>query len=123
VRSIRNNNPGNIRYVAGVTSTYAGCTGSDGAFCIFDTAYHGLTALCKLLLSYQNRHGLNTVAGIINRWAPSSENQTSAYVTAVSAALGVGPDAGIDLHQPMRLAQLAAAITQRENGEQPYPEH
>ena len=79
-RGIRNRNPGNIRWVDGITSTYLGCVGSDAApgaqkdtgFCIFDTDAHGIQALAHLLLIYQDRHGLNTVRGVINRWAPPS---------------------------------------------------
>jgi hypothetical protein len=120
-RGIRNRNPGNIRYVEGVTSTYVGCTGKDDAgFCIFDTADHGIAALCHLLLVYQDKHGLNTIRAIINRWAPPTENQTSAYVTAVANQTGIGPDLAIDLHSPSVMAAVATAIIQHENGEQPY---
>lgn len=119
-RGIRNNNPGNVRYVEGITSTYQGCIGSDGAFCKFDTPHNGLRALCKLLLVYQDRHGLRTVSGIINRWAPPSENDTSAYVAAVAQHLDVGPDVELDLRREGTLAALAIAIVQHENGQQPY---
>lgn len=119
-RGIRNNNPGNIRYVEGITSTYQGCTGSDGAFCIFDTPQNGLRALCVLLLTYQTLHGLNTVRGIINRWAPPVENNTSAYVVAVAKQSGLGEDIPLDLKSPGVLAPLATAIIQHENGQQPY---
>jgi hypothetical protein len=119
-RGIRNNNPGNIRYVEGITSLYEGCIGSDGSFCVFDTAHHGIRALCKLLLVYQDRHGLRTVRGCINRWAPPVENDTGAYVAAVARALNVEPDDEIDLHRDFVLAGMALAIIQHENGQQPY---
>jgi ElaB/YqjD/DUF883 family membrane-anchored ribosome-binding protein len=119
-RGIRNNNPGNIRYVEGTTSLYEGCTGSDGAFCTFDTAHHGIRALCKLLLVYQDKHGLRTVRGCINRWAPPVENDTGAYVDVVAHALNVDPDDEIDLHRDFVLAGMALAIIQHENGQQPY---
>jgi hypothetical protein len=119
-RGIRNNNPGNIRYVEGVTSLYLGCIGSDGEFCRFDTAHNGIRALCKLLLVYQDKHGLRTVRGCINRWAPPVENDTSAYVDVVARALNVEPDDEIDLHRDFVLAGMALAIIQHENGQQPY---
>ena len=119
-RGVRLNNPGNVRYVEGITSTYQGCIGSDGAFCRFDTPHNGLRALCKLLLVYQDRHGLRTVRGIINRWAPPVENDTSAYVVAVAQQLDVGPDVELDLRREGTLASLAIAIVQHENGQQPY---
>lgn len=119
-RGLRNRNPGNIRYVEGITSKYEGCTGSDGAFCIFDTDRHGIRALCRLLLVYQTKHGLNTVRGCIDRWAPPSENDTAAYIDAVSRALNVAPDDEIDLHLDFVLAGFASAIIRHENGQQPY---
>lgn len=119
-RGIRNNNPGNIRYVEGVTSTYQGCTGSDGAFCTFDTPVNGIRALGKLLLSYQQRHGIRTIREAINRWAPPSENDTGAYVAAVAAAVGYGPDMLLDFADPGVLRSLATAIIRHENNQQPY---
>ena len=92
-RGIRNNNPGNIRYVLGITSTYARCTGQDEAgFCVFDTPEHGLEALARLLVRYQDKHGLKTIRGIINRWAPPVENETTAYVAAVAHSTGFAAD-------------------------------
>ena len=119
-RGLRNRNPGNIRYVYGITSTYQGCTGSDGAFCVFDTDHHGIRALCKLLLTYQDKHDLKTVRGCIDRWAPPSENDTGAYVDAVSHALNVAPDDEIDLHRDFVMVGMATAIIAHENGQQPY---
>lgn len=119
-RGIRNNNPGNIRYVKGVTSTYQGCTGSDGAFCIFDTARNGIRAAGKLFLVYQDKYGLRTVRGVIDRWAPPVENNTSSYVTHVCKLMGVGPDDTLDLHRYTTLRSLVTAVITHENGIQPY---
>lgn len=123
-RGIRNNNPGNIRFVAGITSTYRGVTGEDDAgFCIFDTAEHGIQAIARLLTFYQQRHGLRTVAGMINRWAPPTENITTAYVIAVAKHLGVASDEQIDVENHTTITRLAEAIIQHENGQQPYDVH
>ncbi len=120
-RGIRNNNPLNIRYVEGITSTYTGCTGKDDAgFCVFDTPQHGLEAAKRALLIYQDKHGLNTIHGIINRWAPPSENDTVAYINAICQAVGIDADTQIDLHSPSVLAPIMTAMIQHENGVQPY---
>lgn len=115
-RGIRNNNPGNIRAVDGVT--WQGQIGADNAgFIVFDTAENGLRALARVLRTYRDKHGLQTVAGIINRWAPTNENNTESYIQAVSQSLGVG------VNQPLSLGQypaLVAAIIHHENGQQPY---
>lgn len=116
---IANRNPGNIRAANGLT--WQGQTGADvNGFCIFDTPENGLRALCKNLLAYESKHGLNTVRGIIGRWAPPSENDTGAYVTVVAKALGVQPDAKIDVHSIATLVSLCTAIVRHENGQQPY---
>ena len=121
-RGLRNNNPGNIRYVEGITSTYQGCTGSDGAFCQFDTAENGIRALAVLLLSYQDRHDIHTIKAAINRWAPPVENDTGAYVVVVAGSTGLDPDAVLDFRDPVVLVGLARAIIKHENGTQPYTE-
>lgn len=118
-RGIRNNNPGNLRAVAGIA--WRGQIGADDkGFCIFDTAHNGLRANAKQLIAYQDKHGIRTVRGAINRWAPPSENDTGAYVNAVCAAVGVGPDDQIDMHRVTTLVPLLMAIVQHENGQQPY---
>ena len=71
-RGYRNRNPGNIEHLA--TNKWLGLETppSDGRFCRFRSHQHGIRALAVLLQSYQDRHGLRTVRGIVARWAPSS---------------------------------------------------
>jgi hypothetical protein len=116
-RGVRNNNPGNIE--AGKT-TWQGQVGSDGRFATFETPEAGIRALGVNLLTYQEKHGLKTVEGIINRWAPPGENNTGAYVNAVAKELGVGPKDQINLRDPAVLEKLTGAIVRHENGKQPY---
>lgn len=117
-RGIRNNNPGNLEYSK--TNPWVGQTGDDGRFAKFETPEHGIRALGRNLLSYQ-RQGIDTVSDIINRWAPSSDNNnTDAYIQAVCAQLGVTPDQQLDASNPDTLKALCASIIQHENGSQPY---
>lgn len=116
-RGIRNNNPGNIEY--GAFARSMGATGSDGRFAIFPTPAHGLRAMSALLAGYARR-GLNTAAGIIGRWAPSNENNTSAYASAVSKGLGTTPDAQLNMRDPNVVAGLLREITKHESGVNPY---
>lgn len=117
-RGIRNNNPGNLEYSK--TNPWIGQTGDDGRFAKFETPEHGIRALGRNLLSYQ-RQGIDTVSDIINRWAPSSDNNnTDAYIKAVCAQLGVTEDQQLDASNPDTLKALCAAIIQHENGSQPY---
>lgn len=117
-RGIRNNNPGNLEYSK--SNPWSGQTGDDGRFAKFETPEHGIRALGRNLLSYQ-RQGIDTVNDIINRWAPPEDNNnTSAYIEAVCAQLGVTPDQPLDASNPDTLKALCAAIIHHENGSQPY---
>lgn len=117
-RGIRNNNPGNLEYSK--TNPWVGQNGDDGRFAKFETPEHGIRALGRNLLSYQ-RQGIDTVSDIINRWAPPDDNNdTSAYIKAVCAQLGVTADQPLDASNPDTLKALCAAIIHHENGNQPY---
>ena len=119
-RGLRNNNPGNIesgRFAA----TVQGFQGSDGRFAQYATPEQGIQAADKLLTSYAGR-GLNTVAGIVNRWAPPTENNTGAYTAAVARELGVDPNQPLDMNNWETRQKLIAAKIRVENGKQPYSE-
>lgn len=115
-RGIRNNNPGNIE--AGIG--WKGETGTDGRFAQFATPEHGIRALALNAVNSQRIHGNDTVLDLIDRWAPPSENNTTAYAAQVAKALGVGIDDPVDLSNPETLAKFTAAVIQHENGKQPY---
>jgi hypothetical protein len=80
----------------------------------------GLRALAVVLRTYQKKYRLNTIAQIISRWAPSSENDTKAYITSVARACWVGPEDKIIVEGLLPL--LIPAIVRHENGCQPYSE-
>lgn len=111
-RGLRNNNPLNIEEGA-FTQGQPGFSGSDGRFAKFQTPEQGIGAANALLDSY-GRRGLNTPAGIVNRWAPSADgNNTPAYAMAIAKQLGIGPN---DAIPPEMRPQLIAAMGQHENG-------
>jgi hypothetical protein len=110
-RGIRNNNPGNLKYTD--FSRRMGATGrDDGGFAVFPNMAAGQNAARQLLNSYVSS-GFDTPSKIINRWAPSSENDTSGYIAQVSKDLGVSPDQKLNSTQ---LDSLSQAIFRRENG-------
>ena len=84
-RGIRNNNPGNIRNSDATDwkGEIAAGAKKDDAFEEFKDMAHGYRALIRLLQNYRRKHGLQTVADFINRWAPRTENNTSGYITRV----------------------------------------
>lgn len=117
-RGERNNNPGNIRKS---TAPWKGKTaGADSAFETFETAQDGIRALARLLKTYQTRYGLQTVADIINKYAPANENNTRAYINSVAADLDVGPNEKIELSNPVTMGKMVAAIIKHENGRNSY---
>ena len=114
-RGIRNNNPGNIED-GSFARSIPGYKGTDGRFAVYDSPEAGNAAHATLLGSY-GRRGLNTVDGVVGRWAPSSENNTGAYARFVAQRLGVDPTAPLDMNDPKVLSSMAAAMAEHENGQ------
>ena len=121
-RGIRANNPGNIERNATRWQGMAHDQSGDPRFVVFTAPEWGIRAIARLLLTYQDKHHLDTLEKIINRWAPPSENVTSAYVKAVAAALKVPATAPVNVHVPETMRALVKAIIKHENGVQPYPD-
>lgn len=119
-RGIRNNNPGNIRHGANWQGLEEKSRELDTAFCVFKSPVWGIRALAKVLINYKKIHGLNTVRGIISRYAPPNENQTLAYIQSVAKQLEVYPDTVIDIEERGILTVLIKAVIRMENGVQPY---
>ncbi|EBJ6950715.1 hypothetical protein DYJ22_09130 [Salmonella enterica] len=118
VRGIRNNNPGNLEYSA---QGWDGELTPDGRFSRFDTPEHGIRALAKNMRTYQHEHGLNTVAGMISKFAPPEDhNDTPTYIKAVAGMMGVDPNQHIDTSDADTLTKLVNGIITVENGSNPY---
>lgn len=114
-RGLINCNPGNIRrskvrYRGEVRPS------RDPAFKQFASLAWGYRAIFVLLDTYRVRYGLDTVAGMIARWAPPSENDTAAYIRHVARTVGVAPDEPLDTRDRSVMLRYAAAISQMENG-------
>lgn len=119
-RGIRNNNPGNIRWGDEWKGLVPETQRTDKSFCQFKSAEYGIRAMIIILRNYQRKHGLSTISGIINRWAPTNENDTQSYINSVAKASGVDPDQRIDTSDSRFMMKLLQAIIQHENGDQPY---
>ncbi|MEL7640739.1 MAG: hypothetical protein AAGU21_13940 [Solidesulfovibrio sp.] len=98
----RNSNPGNLRNVNGE------------GFQSFPDMQTGLNAMTSQLRRYQNTYGLNTVRGIVSRYAPSNENNTPLYISLVSNMLGRGPDDPLDLNDTQTAKGLTWAMAHVE---------
>lgn len=115
-RGLRNNNPGNLDRTRDVWEGQE-LPGDDERFCTFTTMAFGCRALIKTLMTYVEKHRLETVRKIISRWAPPVENDTESYIRDVSQRLGVDPDHELDFWgNPQIYLHLARAIAHHENG-------
>lgn len=113
-RGIRNNNPLNIRENG---TNWQGRVGNDGEFVQFSMASLGVRAAARILKNYRDKYGINTVSGIINRWAPPNENDTQSYIESVAKKVRVSPSQTLgDSDYP----NLIRAMIYHENGQQPY---
>ena len=113
-RGIRNNNPGNLNY-AHQPGAHLETGVPEPRFAAFPTLADGIQALREQLLRYAER-GLTTVASIISVYAPSTENETTAYITTLCRHMGVQADTVLDLHDAATMAALIGGITTIENG-------
>ena len=109
-RGLSNRNPGNIRQSA---VRYKGEVrpSRDPAFKQFESMPWGYRAIFILLDTYRIRHGLETIRGMISRWAPPSENHTEIYIRAVADAVGIADDQPIDTRDRTTMLRMAAAIS------------
>lgn len=98
---IRNNNPGAMM--------------PGGKLAVYKTPEEGIAALDGNLKRYGDG-GINTIAGVISKWAPPNENDTAAYISAVASRLGIPANQKIDLSNPYTRHALSGAIMIHENG-------
>ena len=126
-RGVRSNNPGNLRFDP--SNRWQGRATleqrtpeqlREREFEVFISPEYGIRAMAVLLTNYFDRYGINTLDGIIPRYAPSHENNTEAYIRSVSVATGFQPAQPLDLHDYATMRKLVVAIIRHENGQQPY---
>jgi hypothetical protein len=90
----QNNNPGNLVYAG-----QPGASPGAGGFARFSSYDLGLQAMKNQIQLDADRgtdvngNPTTTLAQLIGSWAPPSQNNTPAYVSAVSSATGFDPDA------------------------------
>lgn len=127
-RGYRNRNPGNIDHqpqnrwqgLADPPLEPPPSGGGRARFARFVSHEYGIRALAALLTTYQDRHGLRSIRGIVSRWAPGNENNTEAYIAHVARLTGRHPRAELDLHRYADLRPLVEAIIVHELGGNPY---
>ena len=116
-RGITNCNPGNIERGKDRWLGMSADQSTDARFLVFDKPESGIRALMRLLINYQERHDIKTLRAAINRWAPTAENNSAAYVQHVSRLTGLDPDEPIDFLDEYICTAVAKAIVRHENGD------
>lgn len=112
-RSIRTNNPGAMNY--GPFAQRHGAIGTDGRLAVFPDRETGFKAMGGLLDTYRDKHGLESISGIVGRWAPRGvdNNSTDNYIRTVSQRLGVDPNMPVP---PDKRSALMEAMASYEAG-------
>ena len=112
--SVGANNPLNLRY--NPDNQWEGTSGRTRGFVDFSSRGYGLRAADITLENYGELHGINTVEGVINRFAPPSDNNpTQDYLNFVSSRTGYDPNQEIDLSDPDVRAAMLSAMADFEN--------
>lgn len=98
------NNPGNLEV-----------PGQRGVFQKFASEQQGVQAMDKQLQLYATRDHLNTLSGIINKYAPAKDgNDDAAYIADVSKRTGLDANGNLDMSDPAIRALVESAMIQHE---------
>lgn len=120
-RGYRNNNPLNIRYSSANNWQGKVLPNTDGSFEQFSSMAYGYRAALYLLRKYITNDKLTTVAGVISKWAPSNENNTSGYINRVCNTTGFLPGTELNPYNQTQMCRLVYAMAIVENGNNPLP--
>lgn len=132
---VRLNNPGNLEWGSpweGLVPReksryYKTGTGPQQRFCEFADAASGIRAIARTLITYFDKRkardgsAIDTVAEVVERWAPSFENNTSAYANHVAKLMSVDPDQILDIKSYDVMYGLVTGIIAHENAGYAYP--
>ena len=78
----------------------------------------GIRALDENLKVYGTKHKINTLRGVISRYAPPSENDTEGYINFIAQRTGLKPDQEIDLTNPAVRHVISGPMILMEKGGQ-----
>lgn len=107
---MRNNNPGNLR----PGDNWQGAIGVNQNFIVFENILWGLRAMATDIRTKIN-NGYNTIEKLITRYAPPTENDTTAYISYVSRFTGINSQTVLQVNVPT-LAALVRAMMNVELG-------
>lgn len=115
-----NNNPGNIEFRNQEgASQWSTSNGKVSRFAKFATQEEGLYQIGRQLQLYDSR-GVSTIKDMINKYAPSSENDTAGYIQGVVEQSGYAANKPVDMTDLKLVSALIRAIVRAEVGTSPY---
>ena len=98
----------NIFNIRATSEVWQGQVGQRRGFVEFQTEKMAVRAWLKLMKTYREKHGLDTIEKIVNRFAPPSENNTQAYITFLATNVHKAADQPLESHEDY--ARLGAAM-------------
>jgi murein DD-endopeptidase MepM/ murein hydrolase activator NlpD len=120
-RGLRNNNPGNIKRDQ---TDWVGLRPNDlqldPVFFQFTAMRFGIRAMARILKNYNRKHGINSIRGISDRWAPADDGnvplQHARNIHSHSRGVCQSIDDSIQLLRPETLFGIVRGIMVAENG-------
>lgn len=114
-RGIRNNNPLNIR----IGNVWLGEVRepTDPDFEQFISMVYGVRAGFVLLRRYIRHYHRTTIPQVIAAWAPSTENNTEAYIASVCQNSKISRDETLDYFNQDQMLRLVDAMIYHECGQ------
>ena len=114
-RGIRNNNPLNIR----IGNVWLGEVRdpTDPDFEQFISMVYGVRAGFVLIRRYIRHYHRTTIPQVIAAWAPSSENNTTAYIDKVCKVSGIERDVRLNFEDEDQMVALIDAMILVECGQ------
>lgn len=114
-RGIRNNNPLNIR----IGNVWLGevSNPSDPNFEQFISMVYGVRAGFVLIRRYIRHYHRTTIPQVIAAWAPSNENNTTAYIDKVCQVSGIERDVQLKFEDEDQMVALVDAMILVECGQ------
>ena len=78
----------NFFNIRAAQDVWQGQVGQRRGFVEFQNEKMAVRAWLRLMRTYREKHGLDTIASIVTRFAPPSENNTQAYIRFCEAKTG-----------------------------------
>lgn len=115
-RGIRNNNPLNIRHNRANAWQGRVSPQTDPSFVQFASMSYGIRAAFIIMFNYTRQTPGLTLADLVSRWAPPTENDSHAYAHYVSNNAGIHLDAPVSSFTVGQWQDVLAAMALYENG-------